>query len=192
MRGSNETYGLQNRTYIVTTILVSTVGAELRDGGFVWGGAAEPGETKKDRFSFSFMIEFLRVQQTAVSLAASIPACLTRVCQKLESLYLCKTRFSFLVSLIHIVSFYMFTMGSKETTHFRGRKLSVIRSSCFGSDVTTRVFSPRSARLFPVPPAYISEPELLCSARVWQQGRKELSSQVVMTSLQKTERCWSR
>lgn len=39
MRGSNETYGLQNRTYIVTTILVSQCKEvwDLREDGLVKG-----------------------------------------------------------------------------------------------------------------------------------------------------------
>lgn len=41
MRGSNETYGLQNRTYIVTTILVSLCKIERWKGLCVCGGGKE-------------------------------------------------------------------------------------------------------------------------------------------------------
>lgn len=57
MRGSNETYGLQNRTYIVTTILVSQCNMErLRDLGEE--GAGEMGETETEKGRVTFFIFF--------------------------------------------------------------------------------------------------------------------------------------
>lgn len=57
MRSSNDTYGLQNRTYIVTTILVSQCKIQMVEG-FVGGWAGEMGETKKGWLtSYFFMIK---------------------------------------------------------------------------------------------------------------------------------------
>lgn len=103
MRGINETNVLQNRTYIVTTILVSLRKKDrlrdfTQDGRASWEG---------NSFSFSFMIEFLkvqapeRIQQTYVILSVSLPSllssflltslCLTGACSESQSLYLAST-----------------------------------------------------------------------------------------------------
>lgn len=101
MRGSNETYGLQNRTYIVTTILVSLCKVE-RVG---WGE-----KRKGNIFHLSFMIEFLkvetpeRIQQTSVIISRSLPNSIlrtsvrqTEACLESETLRL--------ASAIHVTSF---------------------------------------------------------------------------------------
>lgn len=64
MRGSNETYGLQNRTYIVTTILVSqckTEWFEGKGGGGVGGGVEQRQvrrETEMEKVRVTFFIFF--------------------------------------------------------------------------------------------------------------------------------------
>ena len=51
VRGSNETYGLQNRTYIVTTILVSKI-ETLRDYGEDGAGKMAQSQTEKGMVTF--------------------------------------------------------------------------------------------------------------------------------------------